>query len=56
MEMKQDNLFNKSLFFNVQLIDFCKTKINLQSVSEFSSCLTQNAVCIHYENQQVNAV
>ena len=56
METKQDNMFNKSLFFYVQLIEFCKTTTILQYVSEFSSCLTQNAVCILYENQQVDAV
>jgi hypothetical protein len=55
MEKKQDNMFSK-FFFYVQLIDFCKTTATLHYVSEFSSCLTQNAVCILYENQQVNAV
>jgi len=56
METKQDNMFNTSLFFYVQLIDFCNTTATLHYVSEFSSCLTKNAVCILYENQQVNAV
>jgi len=50
-------MFNESLFFfYVQLIDFYKTTTTLWYVSEFSSCLTQNAVCLVYENKQVNAV
>jgi len=56
METKQDNMFNKSLFFCVQLTDFCNTTITLQHVSEFTSCLTKNAVYILYKNQHVNAV